>query len=56
MLLERGIVVSYGTIGRRALKFSAEYARRLKRKALTSLDVWRLDEVVIFINGEKRYL
>ena len=33
MLLERGILVSYETIRRWALKFGADYACRLKRKA-----------------------
>jgi putative transposase len=56
MLLERGILVSYETIRRWALKFGADYARRLKRKAPTRYDVWHLDEVVISISGEKRYL
>jgi putative transposase len=56
MLFERGIVVSYETIRRWAIKFGADYARRLKRKAPTRHDVWHLDEVVISINGEKRYL
>lgn len=56
MLLERGIVVSYETIRRWALKFGADYARRLKRKAPSSRDIWRLDEVVITINGGKRHL
>jgi putative transposase len=50
MLLERGILVSYETIRRWAIKFGA------KRKAPTRHDIWRLDEVVISINGEKRYL
>ena len=56
MLLERSISVSYETIRRWALKFGADYARRLKRKAPARSDVWHLDEVVISINGEKRYL
>ena len=56
MLLERGIVVSYETIRRWAIKFGADYARRLKRKAPSHLDIWNLDEVVITINGEKRDL
>ena len=55
MLLERGIVVSYETIRRWAIKFGADYARRLKRKAPTNHDIWHLDEVVITIHGEKRY-
>jgi putative transposase len=56
MLLERGIVVSYETIRRWAIKFGADYAHRLKRKAPSRHDIWYLDEVVISINGEKRYL
>jgi putative transposase len=56
MLLELGIVVSYETIRRWAIKFGADYAHRLKRKAPSRHDIWYLDEVVISINGEKRYL
>jgi putative transposase len=56
MLLERGVLVSCEAIRRWALKFGAEYARRLKRKAPTRRDVWRLDKVVISIHVEKRYL
>jgi putative transposase len=56
MLLERGISVSYETIRRWAVKFSADYVRRLKRKAPSRRDIWYLDEVVISINVEKRYL
>jgi putative transposase len=56
MLLERGIVVSYETIRRWAIKFGADYACRLKCKAPSRDDIWHLDEVVISINGEKRHL
>ena len=56
MLLERGILVSYETIRRWALKFGPDHACRLKRKAAGWHDIWHLDEVVISINGEKRYL
>jgi putative transposase len=56
MLLERGIVVSYETIRRWALKFGGDFASRLKRKAPSRYDIWHLDEVVVSINGEKRYL
>ena len=54
MLLEQGIVVSYETIRARAVKFGADYARRLKRKAPSRHDIWHLDEAVISIRGEKR--
>ena len=56
MLLERGIVVSYETTRRWALKFGADCAHRLKRKAPSSRDIWHLDEVIVTIHGEKRYL
>src|SRR3954454_3031234 len=56
MLLERGIVVSYETIHRWALKFGPAYARRLKRKTPSRRDVWHLDEVVITIAGQKHWL
>ena len=38
------------------MEFGADDARRLKRKAPSRHDIWHLDEVVISINGEKRYL
>jgi putative transposase len=56
MLLDRGIVVSYETVRRWALKFGPEYARWLKRKKPGRRDIWHLDEVVVSIGGEKRYL
>jgi putative transposase len=56
MLLERGVVVSYETVRRWALTFGAEYALRLSRKVPSRRDIWHLDEVVISINGGKRYL
>jgi putative transposase len=56
MLLERGIIVSYETIRRWALKFGPDYARRLKRKTPSRRDIWHLDEVVITIAGKKHWL
>jgi putative transposase len=56
MLLERGIVVSYETVPRWALKFGLDYARRLKRKRPSRRDIWHLDEVVITIAGLKHWL
>jgi putative transposase len=56
MLLERGIVVSYETARRWALKFGPDYTRRLKRKAPSRHDIWHLDEVVIQIAGKKHWL
>jgi len=56
MLLERGIVVSYETVRRWAIKFGVDYARRLKRKTPSRRDIWHLDEVVITIGSEKHWL
>ena len=56
MLLERGIVVSYETVRRWALKFGPAYARRLRRKTPSRRDVWHLDEVVVTIAGQKHRL
>ena len=56
MLLERGIVVSYETVRRWALKFGPEYARRLRRKRPSRRDIWHLDEVVVTIAGRKHWL
>jgi len=56
MLLERGIVVSYETVRRWAMKFGPAYARRLRRKTPSPRDIWHLDEVVISIAGRKHWL
>jgi putative transposase len=56
MLLERGILVSYETVRRWALKFGPDYARRLRCKAPGRHAVWHLDEVVITIAGQTHWL
>jgi putative transposase len=56
MLLERGIVVSYETVRRWALKFGPAYARRLRRKRPNRRDIWHLDEVAVTICGKKHWL
>ena len=56
MLLERGIVVSYETVRRWAMKFGRDYARRLKRKRASRRDIWHLDEVVVTIGGKQYWL
>jgi putative transposase len=56
MLLERGILVSYETVRRWALKFGPAYARRLRRKRPNRRDIWHLDEVVVTISGQKHWL
>jgi putative transposase len=39
MLLERGVVISYETISRWALKFGPAYARRLRHKTPSRRDI-----------------
>jgi putative transposase len=56
MLLERGVLVSYETVRRWALKFGPGYARRLRRKTPSRYDIWHLDEVVVTIAGHKHWL
>jgi putative transposase len=56
MRLERGIVVTYETARRWALKFGLDYARRLKRREPSCRDIWHLDEVLISIAGRKHWL
>jgi putative transposase len=56
MLLERGMVVSYETVRRWALKFGPDYARRFRRKRPNRRDIWHLDEVVVTISGKKHWL
>jgi putative transposase len=56
MLLERGIVVSYETVRRWALKFGPAYARCLRRKTPVRRDIWHLDEVVVTLSGQRHWL
>ena len=56
MLLERGILVSYETVRRWALKFGPAYVRRLRRKTPSRRDIWHLDEVVVTMSGKKHWL
>jgi putative transposase len=56
MLLERGILVSYETVRRWALKFGPAYTRRLRRKKPSQRDIWHLDEVMITIAGQEHWL
>jgi putative transposase len=56
MLLERGIVVSYETVRRWALKFGLAYTRRLRHKTPSRRDIWHLDEVVVTIASQKHRL
>jgi putative transposase len=56
MMLERGVQVSHEAIRLWALKFGAEYARRLRRRIARYGDTWHLDEVFCKVNGQLVYL
>ena len=56
LLAARGIVVSHETIRQWSKKFGREFSNRIGRRAPARGDKWHLDEVVITINGEKRWL
>jgi putative transposase len=56
MLLERGVLVSYETVRRWALKFGPDYVRRLRQNPPSRHDTWHLDAVAIQIAGNKHWL
>src|SRR5687768_1595731 len=56
LLLERGIVVSYESIRRWAMKFGPAIARAVRRRAPRPGDIWHLDEVRVVIRGEVHWL
>ena len=56
MLAARGIEATYQTVRRRALKFGAAIARRIRANAPACGDKWHLDEVVVTISGQKHWL
>ncbi|CAL9623123.1 hypothetical protein SUDANB6_05909 [Streptomyces sp. enrichment culture] len=55
LMLERGMIVSYGTVRRWCLKSGQHYANGLRRQPQPG-DKWHPDEVFIKINGERKYL
>ncbi|WP_406529588.1 IS6 family transposase, partial [Streptomyces sp. I8-5] len=56
LMLERGVIVSYETVGRWCLKFGQQYANGLRRRRPQPGDKWHLDEVFIKTNGVQKYL
>ncbi|WP_417159375.1 IS6 family transposase [Streptomyces bottropensis] len=56
LMLEREIVVSYETVRRWCAKFGPAYAGALRRRQPRPGDKWHLDEVIIKINSEQKYL
>src|ERR1700761_1825614 len=56
MLAARGISVTYKTIRQWGLKFSREFANRIRRRAPRRGDKWHLNEVAISMVGKKHWL
>ena len=56
LLAQRGITVSYEAIRLWCLTIGSVYARRLKRRQGRLGDIWHLDEVLVTIQGQRRYL
>ena len=56
LLAERGVTVSYETIRQWCLPFGPDYARRIRKHQGPCGDCWFLDEVVVSIQGKRRYL
>ena len=56
LLGERRVTVSYETIRQWCLTFGPSYARRIKERQGPRGDRWFLDEVVVSIRGQRRYL
>jgi putative transposase len=56
ILGEHGILVTHEIIRLWGLKFSAEFAGRLRRRRPRPGDTWHLDEVFIRIGGVQHYL
>lgn len=56
LLAERGVTVSYETIRQWCLTFESDYAPRIKKHEGPRGDRWFLDEVVVSIRGNRRYL
>jgi transposase-like protein len=56
LLTERGLDISYETVGRWVLKFGAMTARRLRQQRPRASRRWHLDQMVVRIAGKRMYL
>ena len=56
LLAERGIEVSREAIRMWAIRFGPQFARNLRRRQPRPTGRWRIDEMVVKIAGEKRWL
>jgi putative transposase len=56
MMMARGVLVTYETIGQWCRKFGQTFANGLCRRRPRPGDKWHLDEVLLTINGKRQYL
>jgi putative transposase len=56
LLVECGITLSYETVRQWCKTFGPQYARRIKERQGSRVDRWFLDEVLVNIQGKRRYL
>jgi putative transposase len=56
LLAERGVAVSYETIGQWVRKFGPVFAQELRRRGRRPGDKLHLDEVALKINGQRHWL
>ncbi|WP_201374578.1 IS6 family transposase [Ktedonobacter robiniae] len=56
LMAERGVVLTYETVGQWCLKFGQTYTNELRRRRPRCGDKWHLDEVFLKINGKTHYL
>ena len=56
MMAKRGVLVSHESIREWALKFGAEFAKRLRHQSARPGDQWHLNEVYLSIGGKRQYL
>ena len=56
LLAERGLDVSYETVGRWVQKFGLQFARNLRARRARPSGQWHLDEMVVSISGKHHWL
>ncbi|MCP3770111.1 IS6 family transposase [Streptomyces sp. MAR25Y5] len=56
LMLQRGILVPHETVRRSCIKLGQAYANGLRRRRPRPGDKWHPDEVLLKINGERKYL
>jgi len=56
MMAERGLEVDHSTIGRWVLQYASELDQRLRRELRLPNRSWRVDETLIKVRGQWKYL